>query len=282
MAATERSLIRAIKRFTPRVVKKGARRLETRVRTMGAKYRCAVCDSRLNAFLPLSEFIFDNLQRYGWPFTAEDAETCNVKKYECPSCRASDRDRLYALYLDDYLNGLQSGSKTDIVDFAPASSLSNFIRRKIADSGNNIGYRTADAFADGVDDKVDIMDLRQYEDEQFDFFICSHVLEHVSDDRKALKELYRILKPGGSGILMVPIILSIHEIDEDPTVVDEGERWRRFGQFDHVRLYSKKGFIERVIETGFLIHEYGREFFGDELFARNGITAQSVLYVVEK
>jgi len=135
---------------------------------------------------------------------------------------------------------------------------------------------------DGVDDIVDIVDMKLYNDNQFDFFICSHVLEHVSDDRKALCELYRILKPQGLGILMVPIILGLAEIDEDPSIKDESERWRRFGQHDHVRLYSKNGFIRRVRETGFFIHQYGKEYFGEMLFAQSGITNQSILYVVEK
>jgi SAM-dependent methyltransferase len=169
-----------------------------------------------------------------------------------------------------------------MVDFAPSAPLSDFIRREIARSGHNISYRTADAFAEGVDDKVDITELRSYQDGEFDFFICSHVLEHVRDDRKAIRELHRILRPGGKGILMVPIVLCVREIDEDPTVVDEGERWRRFGQFDHVRLYSKQGFIERVKAAGFLMHQLGQEFFGAKEFTRTGISAQSILYVVEK
>ena len=71
---------------------------------------------------------------------------------------------------------------------------------------------------ENVDDKVDITDMTIYPDNHFDFFICSHMLEHVFDDRKALRELYRILKWGGQGILVVPIVLSIDEIDEDPSV----------------------------------------------------------------
>ena len=113
-------------------------------------------------------------------------------------------------------------------------------------------------------------------------YYCSHVLEHVPDDKKALCELYRILKPQGLGILMVPIILDLAEIDEEPTVIDETERWRRFGQNDHVRLYSKNGFIKRVKDAGFLIHQYGKDYFGEKLFEQNGITNQSILYVVEK
>jgi hypothetical protein len=81
---------------------------------------------------------------------------------------------------------------------------------------------------------------------------------------------------------MVPIILSIDHIDEDTSISDEAERWRRFGQSDHVRLYSKQGFLERVREAGFTVQELNKEFFGEDSFERAGITAQSVLYVVEK
>ena len=169
-----------------------------------------------------------------------------------------------------------------MVDFAPSTPLSHFIRKQTARSGQAVSYRTADMFMEGADDKIDITDMRAYSDNQFDFFICSHVLEHVTDDKKALRELYRILKPKGQGILMVPIVLSLEQIDEDPSIVDEGERWRRFGQFDHVRLYSKAGFVERVEESGFLLHQLGREYFGERLLARTGITNRSVLYVVEK
>jgi hypothetical protein len=279
---SEGSLISTIKKLTPLAVKKGARRLEARVRILGARYRCPVCDSRVKAFEPLPEFYAENAKKYAWPFAVEEAETCNDRAYQCPHCSASDRDRLYALYLRDYLAALESNAGANIVDFAPAPSLSIFIRRQIARSGKNVSYRTADAFAEGVDDKVDITDLTVYRDGQFDFFICSHVLEHVADDRKALRELYRILRQGGSGILMVPIILSIDEIDEDPTVTDEGERWRRFGQYDHVRLYSKNGFIERVKEAGFIVNQHDINSFGKDRFERNGIGNQSVLYVVQK
>lgn len=105
---------------------------------------------------------------------------------------------------------------------------------------------------------------------------------HVVDDRKALSELYRILKPMGQGILMVPIVLGIEEIDEDPSITDIAERWRRFGQHNHVRLYSKRGFIDRVSDAGFQIHQYGWKYFRKEVFTRNGVTGQSILYVVEK
>jgi SAM-dependent methyltransferase len=252
------------------------------MRSLWARYRCPVCNSRVNAFERLPEFYLENQEKYGFPYRPEEAETCNHRGYLCPYCQASDRERLYALYLRNYLGSLNSSDVISIVDFAPSAPLSDFIRRQIKASESTVSYRTADYSGQGVDDKVDITNLEKYAEGQFDFFICSHVLEHVTDDGKALRELYRVLQRGGKGILMVPIILSLKQIDEDPTISDERERWRRFGQDDHVRIYSKRGFIERVEDSGFQVHQYGKEFFGEKLFIRAGITSQSVLYVVEK
>jgi len=81
---------------------------------------------------------------------------------------------------------------------------------------------------------------------------------------------------------MVPINLAAQKMDEDPAVTDEAERWRRFGQNDHVRLYTKAGFVERIHDAGFKVHQYGQEHFGAAAFALHGITPRSLLYVVEK
>jgi SAM-dependent methyltransferase len=266
-----------IKKYIPLALKKSARALRNQAKLINAKLYCPVCESRVNSFEPLPESVNEELQKYGFPFHSDDAETCNVAAYLCASCGASDRDRLYALFLRDYFMKIEK--PVQMVDFGPSEPLSAFIRRV---AGKNVQYRTADLLTENVDDRVDITNLQSYDGDWFDFFICSHVLEHVPDDRKALRELHRILKPGGQAILMAPIILSIEHIDEDPHISDEAERWRRFGQFDHVRLYSKHGFLERVREAGFTVHELGKEFFGAEEFERAGITAQSVLYVVEK
>jgi SAM-dependent methyltransferase len=271
-----------IKKYIPLALKERARALQHQVKLISATHYCPVCESRVVSFLPMPEFFRENQRQYGFPFANEDGETCNETAYLCPSCQATDRDRLYALFLNDYLMDLESAGPVQIVEFGPSAPLSAFIRRIIKLSGKDIRYRTADFLTDNVDDKVDITDLQCYQTNRFDFFICSHVLEHVPDDRKALSELHRILKPGGKAILMVPIILSIDEIDEDIEVMDEAERWRRFGQDDHVRLYSKRGFLERVREAGFKVHELGKDFFSEDLFERTGITSQSVLYIVEK
>ena len=246
------------------------------------KYCCSVCERRVRLFLPIDPAHTEDLRKYGWKYRADEAETFNPESYLCPHCGAFDRDRLCALYLSDYFRAATSNECVEIVDIAPSPPLSRFIRKLIANSRHSFSYVTADLFREDVDDKVDIMDMKSYRDNSVDFFICSHVLEHVEDDRKALGELYRMLKRGGRGILIVPIILSIDEIDEDPSVSDPAERWRRFGQFDHVRLHSKQGFLSRTQQAGFTIHEHGAEHFGKDTFREHGITEQSVLYIVEK
>jgi len=135
---------------------------------------------------------------------------------------------------------------------------------------------------DEVDDKLDIQDLHLYNDNSFDVFICSHILEHVTDDIKAMKELYRILSPGGFGITMVPMLKPVTQTKEDPAVTDTSLRLKYFGQADHVRLYAKQQFIERLTSVGFKVKWYTVDDFGKELFQQSGITQQSVLYVVEK
>jgi SAM-dependent methyltransferase len=246
------------------------------------RYWCPVCGSRVNQFLALPEFYLKNAQKHGWAYEADAAETCNYQHYSCPKCKASDRDRLYALYIKSFLSTCRRDATLRVLDIAPSRPLTEYIKRQIKEMSLSSEYRTADFLMGGVDDQIDIMDMKIYPDERFDFLCCSHVLEHVSDDRRALRELYRVLKKGGHGIIMVPIVLTLKEIDEDPLLNDTSERWRRFGQDDHVRLYSKDGFIIRLREAGFSVKQYGVDHFGKCAFRRCGITPQSVLYIGEK
>lgn len=249
----------------------------------GVKYRCPVCGWRIRKFLPLAKFYIENFRNYGFKYKIEQFETLNLANYSCPICGASDRDRLSALFIKEWLKQNCESQNLSIIDFAPSPPLTNYIRKEISQLNLSVEYRTADLYVENVDDKVDIMDTRSiYLSNQFDFFICSHVLEHVIDDKKALGELYRILKPGGCGILMTPIHLEVESTDEDPSILDEAEKWRRFGQFDHVRLYSKNDFLFRIKEASFIVQQLGEEYFGKKSFYANGISDKSILYIVKK
>lgn len=236
-------------------------------------YFCPVCVSRVNTFLPLPDYYHQNLDRYGYIHSPYLSETLNRFAYQCPKCGASDRSRLYALYLKDH-----QAESARFLDIAPASNLATFIK-KLPWVGE---YRSADFEMDTVDDIIDITNMESYADASFDFFLCSHVLEHVEADEQAMAELYRILKPGGKGIAMVPINLGLNQDYENQQLKSPEERWKHFGQNDHVRVYSKPGFIAKLNNAGFAVHQLDSVDFGIDNFERHGIHKHSVLYVVEK
>jgi len=89
------------------------------------------------------------------------------------------------------------------------------------------------------------------QDNFFDRIICYHILEHIPDDRKAMVELFRVLKPGGTMLLQTPFREG--EIFEDPAITKADERMKYFGQEDHVRVYSVKGITERLGQAGFQV-----------------------------
>ena len=88
------------------------------------------------------------------------------------------------------------------------------------------------------------------EDDFTDVVICNHILEHVEDDRQALRELHRILKPGGWGVVLSPMDFSREETFEDDTITDPAERTRIFGQYDHRRIYGRD-YADRLRSAGF-------------------------------
>ena len=103
----------------------------------------------------------------------------------------SARDRL-SFHLEQYFAKARQESAIRIVDFAPSPLLKSFIKNLAIALNRLIVYRTANLLMQDVDDNVDIVDMTIYSDNHFDFFICSHMLEHVIDDRRALRELFRI------------------------------------------------------------------------------------------
>jgi predicted SAM-dependent methyltransferase len=107
-------------------------------------------------------------------------------------------------------------------------------------------------------------------------------LEHLTDDIKAMKKLYRILSPAGFGITMVPILQPVTVARQYPSITDTKLKPQYFGQADHVRLYAKEQFIERLESVGFKVKLYAANDFAKELFQKTGISQKSVLYIVEK
>jgi SAM-dependent methyltransferase len=202
-------------------------------------------------------------------------ETFNTKSFACPWCDAFDRDRLTWLYLERVFRTLDNSRKYQLVELAPGDAL----RKKIAHYAF-IKYRSVDLSRKDVDERADLTSMVSYRDNSVDILLCSHVLEHIPDDRKAMSEINRILKPDGVGILLVPLVIGLDETNEDPTINTDALRWRYFGAADHVRQYGKRDFVNRLNSAGLEVDQLGMEYFGAEAFRHAGIAENSILYVV--
>jgi SAM-dependent methyltransferase len=129
------------------------------------------------------------------------------------------------------------------------------------------------------------MDIHEipFEDNQFDIIFCNHVLEHVRDDKLAMSEMLRVLKPGGWAILQIPIFHPLKEKTiEDPSITDPKERETLFGQDDHVRMYGLD-YADRIREAGFRVVEekYAMEL-ESELVAKYALPKDEIIHRAEK
>ena len=243
-------------------------------RYLGSKYQCPVCGTGLREFKPMWKSYWRDLEIFSPVHGKKEMETFNTAAYTCPRCDASDRERLMAIYLDKVFAKFDPTRRCRLIEFAPADGLPRIFARYPF-----IDYRSADLTRPDVDEHVDLTALT-YPDRSVDVLLCSHVLEHVSDDRKAMREIRRVLKPDGFGILLVPLIVGLEETHEDPSFDTLELRWKYFGMGDHVRQYGKRDFIERLEAAGLSVDQVGIEHFDAEAFRRAGIADNSILYVV--
>lgn len=194
---------------------------------LGTLYRgtarwCPVCRRSSRKFLP-----------FGAQAVRPDAR--------CPSCGALERHRLMWLYLERRTD-LLDGAPRRMLHVAPEQCFEPRFRARLG-----AGYLTADLLDPHVMERMDITRI-PHPDESFDVIYCSHVLEHVPDDRRAMREFHRVLKRSGWAILLVPI--TADRTVEDPAVTSPAERLRLYGQADHVRRYGPD-YLDRLRDAGF-------------------------------
>ena len=191
-----------------------------------------------------------------------------------PGTLSLERHRQMWLYLKNETDFFTKNYK--VLHIAPEQEfLRKFKKMK------NLEYTSADLFSPIVDVKADILDL-PFEDESFDVIFCNHVLEHIIDDKKAMSELYRVMKKGGWGILQVPMKNSLEKTYEDFTITDPKERQKHFGQYDHVRWYGMD-YFERLISVGFSVDiNFYSQKFSEQEQKRFGLNVNEILPVVRK
>ena len=184
----------------------------------------------------------------------------------CPRCGSLERHRFLWVYLTRR-SPLFDGRERRVLHIAPEPCLLSRFQSRLGP-----GYVTADLEDPGAMVRMDV-EAVPYRDETFDVVACSHVLEHVADDRQALRELHRVLKRDGWAILLVPI--TVGRTIEDPTLDDPKRRRELFGQDDHVRAYGPD-YVERLREAGFRVEVTEVGALGGEAEAvRMGLTKAS-------
>jgi SAM-dependent methyltransferase len=232
------------------------------------RFTCCSCQQK-NFFLPFTKY-YEYMQKY-YGATPWRYETQNDEHMVCPVCGSFDRERLIILALSK-----EELQEKRVLQFAPSVALDNYLKNR------EIGlYESCDLFMDGVSFQADIQNMDMVSSQSYDIWICSHVLEHVQDDKKAMKELFRITKKGGYGLVLVPLDLEQKETTEEWGRPPE-ECWRRFGQDDHTRKYAKQEFIERLENVGFEVEQLGKIAIGEEEFRENALSDSSVLYKVKR
>lgn len=204
------------------------------IRYKGEKYHCPLCNFSASQFL-------------GSP----DGERTNVR---CPRCSSLERHRAQWIFALSELE--HSGNDHfSILHFSPEFCLSSkFFKIKSCD------YKTACFSSTTTDYIIDIQNIR-LDSESFDFVICNHILEHVENDRLAMSELCRILKPGGKAFIQVPLDNDMEKTIEDSSIKEPMERARIFGQEDHLRLYGRD-IVSRLSDSGFMVNyiEYWKQY----------------------
>jgi SAM-dependent methyltransferase len=224
------------------------RRRLARLRHRGHDVECPCCGREFGSFAP------------DW----------NRADAICPGCGAHERHRALALYLRERTDLGERPQR--MLHFAPEHALDQVLAPLAG-----LERVTADLEPGAADLQIDITDIA-LDDASFDAILCSHVLEHVADDRLAMSELRRVLRPGGWALILVPLDLHRETTLEDPAVTTAEQRVTAYWQSDHVRLYSLD-IADRLRDAGF---EVTTERLADELppetVRRHGLVRPDVMF----
>lgn len=223
-----------------------ARRAKHLLARTGFTYKCPFCNGRFRKLDPrgLKQDVFR--EKDVVPEGYRENATC-------PRCLSSDRERLAFLYIKSATGLFRTGGK--VLHVAPDRNLARAL-----DAAAGVDQTKGDKFTEGYEGgfypegtvDMDITGL-PFKDKSFDAVLCNHVLEHVPDDRRAISEIFRVLKTDGWAMLQVPVSYAARKTKDGSRALSPEERERRFGQFDHVRLYSRSDYPARIEEAGFKV-----------------------------
>ena len=215
--------------------------------------KCPICKSKFHAYLPFGESPRPNAM--------------------CPNCKSLERHR--ALWLLMHKIDWHK-PEMRILHFAPEP-----VFYQLFASFDDIDYWPVDLNPRfyGIRKTVDITDI-PFDDNNFDLIMCTHVLEHIPDDRKAMGELYRVLKVGGLAFLNVPTF-NIPTTFESPEINTPELRSKYYGQFDHVRAYGLD-YPERLRAIGFSVQVFTIEDTDEIILKLYGLDRNEKIFLCGK
>lgn len=185
---------------------------------------------------------------------------------KCPGCGALERHRLMHAFFDQRID---VASTQSALHFAPEPQISRHLQGAVAGRYVSVDLKPR------YDAALDITAL-PFPDASFDFIVCCHVLEHILDDAHAMREISRVLQPGGHAIIQVPHVMTMETTDEDPDLTP-AERAERYGQSDHLRMYGAD-LEDRLRDAGLRVDEVLASSLGPTATQRWAIPDDQALY----
>lgn len=232
-------------------------RLVAPVMYKGNNVECPVCGKQFRKFLS-----------YG-------SNVAHRENVLCPNDLTLERHRLMWLYLRDQSNFFTADS-LDVLHIAPEQCFHGKFKKQ-----SNLNYLTGDLVSPIADLHFDLHEI-PLESDRFDVVFCNHVLEHVDDALRCMQELYRVMKPGGWGIMQVPLDNTRAQTYEDPSITSPEEREKHFWQKDHVRLFGRD-YPEWLRKAGFNVRDgFEGSPIAPELAERYRLPKEEILYIVSK
>ncbi|WP_223033954.1 class I SAM-dependent methyltransferase [Hanstruepera marina] len=237
-----------VKNIIPKFILKRYYKYVNYKRYYGSNVKCPICKSEYRIF-----------KTYG---------LSQRKNAECLNCGSLERHRLLWKYLNEKINFFESKKQFRMLHFAPEKIFYNIFTQV-----SNLQYIPCDLNPEVFKyngnipiEKVDITKI-PYKDNAFDFILCNHVLEHIPNDKLAMSELFRVMKPNGFGIFQVPLNPLLNETYEDFSITSPEAREKAFGQKDHVRVYGLD-YKEKLESVGFRVNvdDYVKSFDKDLRF----------------
>ncbi len=223
----------------------------------GNNVECPVCERSFRKFLS-----------YG-------SNVAHRENVLCPYDLTLERHRLMWLYLKDHSNFF-TAENLKVLHIAPEQCFHKRFKAQ-----KNLDYRTADLVSPIADMHFDLHSI-PLGDNQFEVVFCNHVMEHVDDAIQCMSELYRVMKPGGWGIMQVPQDLDRADTYEDASITSPEDREKHYWQKDHVRLFGRD-YPDWLQKAGFTVVEFDKDaYYSHEIQERYRLGKKEILYIVSK